>query len=131
GALVSARLVEGGSEAAELGLAALAVGTGRDDLLIQIVEPIALSEPLGGGAGCVGGGNDAVPTPDVALAGDEKLARAQLGLQPAALRLADDADLLEAPHQQVAAGDEAGKRGGADRERWIVVVDEGAGPVHG
>ncbi len=104
-------------------------GMGRLRLALEVAEAVLLGQAPGGRGGRLGRRGVAVPAPEIALAGDEALARLQEVAQALALRAGNDADLAQA------AG-EGGRRAGLFRERLhalgqggVLGIGAGHGPV--
>ncbi len=75
-----------------LGLSGLACGRGQLlNLGLHLLQPGLLREPYGRGPGSLGAGDEAVPAPEVALAGDQPHAGLQVLLQPGSVVPGDQA----------------------------------------
>jgi hypothetical protein len=120
-------------------LAALAMGLAaggelgrqRGDLRLERVEPVALAQPGGGRGRGVRPGDQPVPAPQRALAGDQPLALGQgrRGSLAGGV-VGDDADLGQPAGQRRGAADMAAERLGAGRQGRRRRVGGRLGPVH-
>ena len=98
---------------------------------LEVAQAVAGGEPLRGGSWGFGRRNKAVPAPEIALAGDEALARFQGRLQAGADGSVDDAGLAQAAGQLLRAAHLAEQRLGALGEPGIVGRGVDVAPVHG
>ena len=97
----------------------------------QRAEPAALGQPGGGGRGHLRGGDETVPAPQIALAGDQTLAGLQQPLQARAVGDGDDADLAQAARQLGRARDVGNQRLDAGGQRRVgLPLAALSAPVH-
>jgi hypothetical protein len=112
-----------------VGLAAVALGPPVGDFGIEFGEAVALRQPLRGRARGIGGGDESVPAPQVAVLADQPLPGLQSRLQPCTIRLVDEPDLVEAALQQAASRNELAERRCAGGQGRVALAGDRAGPV--
>ena len=86
---------------------------------LEVAEPVLFDQTTSGRARRFGGGDEAVPAPEVAFEGDQPLTWLELLGEPLALRAGHNTDLSQTPGQRRRRGDTAGKRIGSGRQRGI------------
>ncbi len=96
---------------------------------IQLQQAVLVGQPLGCGRDAMGGGNKAVPTPQITLTRDEPLAGLQVRLQPSALLTRDDADLAQPARQLRRSLHVHDQRFGVRRQRMVLQANIEGAPV--
>ena len=106
------------------------VGAGGDQLAVDVGQAAALRQPPRGAGRRVGVGGEAVPAPEIAVAGHEPLAGLEQRREPRAVGALDDADLGETPRQLRRRLDVLRQRLRALRQGRIGRIDARAHPAH-
>ena len=98
---------------------------------LEVAESILFHQATGGRSRRFGGGDEAVPAPQIAFERHEPLPGFELLGEPLALHASDHADLRQAPGERGRRGNAACKRIGSGRQRWILVGGRDQRPVRG
>ncbi len=106
------------------------LGAGLLQLILDVDQPRPLGEPACRAGRGVGGGDKAVPAPDVAFQRDQPLAGPELRHQFRAALLRHHADLRQAAGEFDRRLDMRGERLDTFRQRRIALGDAGVGPAH-
>ena len=98
-------------------------------LALEIAEPVLFGEPPRGRRRRLGGGDEAVPAPEIAFERDQPLAGLQERAEALAVGARDDADLGEPARQRRRRGDADGERLDACRQLRVGAVARDQRPV--
>ena len=98
---------------------------------LKVAESVLFRQAPRGRGRRFGGGDEAVPAPEIAFERDQPLAGLELLGEPLALRASDHADLGQATGERRRRGDAAGERIGAGRQRRILVGRRDQRPMRG
>ena len=98
---------------------------------LEVAESVLFHQATGGRSRRFGGGDEAVPAPEIAFERNQPLPGLELLGEPLSVRASDHADLSQAPGERGRRGNAACKRIGAGRQRWILVGGCDQRPVRG